>query len=244
MIRSRRDLLASVGVAIGGLAGCLGGGDDDGSATNLDGYASTTTDGQSVPLAPLADVSEWYESGRARFADARSRTAYRQSHVEGAVWSPARDGQPTDDPVETWDEETLIVTYCGCPHHLSSMRAAALLEAGYERVAALDEGFWAWHEQGYPVAGGAAAVEPRLRVVAGRTDPDHAGGWAWARHDPSGQREVAPIAADGSYALEVRFVDVAPSEPIRLTTPAYELSAPLGSLARGRVEPAGRLSGA
>ena len=238
MTPSRRAFLATGGVAIGSVAGCLGGG---GSASNPDGYETIQVDGQSVPLAPLADVREWYDSDNARFADARSRTAYEESHIEGAVWSPARNGQENGDPVESWDEETLVVTYCGCPHHLSSMRAAALLGSGYENVVALDEGFWAWQEEGHPVAGSAADREPTLHVVEGRTAPDFAGGWAWARHDPSDQREVTPIADDGSYALNVRFSGVGPDDPIRVTTPAYELSASIRSLAEGVVSADGRL---
>lgn len=240
MTCSRRTVLASAGAALGGVAGCLGGG-GGGSASNLDGYETIGVDGQSVPLAPLADVHDWYESDRARFADARSRSAYVQSHVEGAVWSPARYGQAQDDPVADWDADTLVVTYCGCPHHLSSMRAAALIDAGYENVVALDDGFWAWHDEGYPVAGGRPDYEPPLRVVEGRTDPDLAGEWAWARHDPSGQREVTPITSDGAYALDVRFADVPDDEPIRITTPAYELSAPVADLAAGLVGADGRL---
>ena len=238
MTPSRRAFLATAGVALGGVAGCLGGG---GSASNLDGYETIDVDGHSVPLASLSDVREWHESGEARFADARSRAAYDKSHIEGAVWSPARNGQETDDPVASWDEDTLVVTYCGCPHHLSSMRAAALLGSGYGNVAALDEGFWAWQENGHPVSGTAAHREPPLRVVEGWTAPDFAGEWAWARHDPSGQREVTPIADDGSYDLNVRFSDVAPGDSIRVTTPAYELSAPIRSLAGGVVAADGRL---
>jgi 3-mercaptopyruvate sulfurtransferase SseA len=48
------------------------------------------------------------------------------------------------------------------------MRAAALLDAGDQRVAALDEGFWAWQDAGPPVVGGAPNREPTLRVVEGR----------------------------------------------------------------------------
>jgi rhodanese-related sulfurtransferase len=235
----RRTFLASAGAALGGVAGCLSGG--GGSASSLAGYDTISVDGQSVPLAPLDDAYDWYESGRARFADARSRGAYARSHIDGAVWSPARDGQATDDPVAAWDADTLVVTYCGCPHHLSSMRAAALVGAGYENVAALDEGFWAWQDAGYPVTGGQPDYEPPLRVVEGRTDPRFAGEWAWARHDPSGQREVTPIADDGTYALHVRFADVAPDDPVRITTPAYELSASIAALASGLVGVDGRL---
>jgi rhodanese-related sulfurtransferase len=240
MTVSRRTFLATGGAALGGVTGCLGG-DGGGGAPAFDDYPTVESRGRSVPLAPLRDVSDWFESGRARFVDARSRAAYRRSHIEGAVWSPAPEGRETDDPVAAWDADTLVVTYCGCPHHLSSMRAASLMDAGYESVAALDEGFWAWHDEGYPVVGTDADRRPPLRVVEGRTAPSFAGGWAWARHDPSGQREVAPIADDGSYALQVRFSDVAAHEPVRLTTPGYELSAPIADLAAGVVGPDGRL---
>jgi rhodanese-related sulfurtransferase len=238
MTLPRRTVLASAGVALGGVAGCLGGG---GGASNLDGYEAISVAGRSVPLAPLSDVYDWYGADRARFVDARSRAAYIQSHIDGAVWSPARDGRPANDPVDDWPTDALIVTYCGCPHHLSSMRAAALIDAGYENVAALDEGFWAWQDEGYPVAGGRPDYEPPLRIVEGRTDPSFAGEWAWARHDPSGQREVTPITDDGSYALAVRFGGVAPDDSVRITTPAYELSAPLDALASGVVGVDGRL---
>lgn len=238
MTPHRRTFLAGAGAALGGVAGCLGGG---GSASNLDGYQTISVDGQSVPLAPLEDVHDWYESDRVRVADARSQAAYIRSHIEGAVWSPARDGRAENDPIADWPTDALIVTYCGCPHHLSSMRAAWLIDAGYENVAALDEGFWAWQDGGYPVAGGNPDYEPPLRVVEGRTDPTFAGELAWARHDPSGQREVTPIADDGSYTLNVRFADVPSDEPIRLTTPAYELSAAIADLAAGIVGVDGRL---
>jgi rhodanese-related sulfurtransferase len=236
MTVSRRTFLASTGVALGGVAGCLGGND-----SQFADYPTVTTGGQSVPLAPLSDVYDWYESGEARFADARSEAVYRRSHVEGAVWSPAPDGQEADDPVESWPADALVVTYCGCPHHLSSMRAASLIDAGYQAVAALDEGYWAWHDAGYPIEGTNADSRPALRVVDGWTAPSFAGEWAWARHDPSGQREVAPIADDGSYALQIRFAEVGPDDPVRLTTPAYELSAPLADLAAGVVGADGSL---
>jgi rhodanese-related sulfurtransferase len=235
----RRTVLAGAGAALGGVAGCLGGG--GGGTSNPWGYETIETDGTAVPLAPLSDVHEWYTADEGRFADARSRSAYRQSHIEGAVFSPAPDGQRSEDPLAGLDPETLVVCYCGCPHHLSSMRAASLIQAGHERVVALDEGFWAWLDAGYPVTGTAADREPTLRVVEGRTDARFAGEWAWARHDPSGQREVAPIADDGTYELSIRFGDVAPDDPIRVTTPDYELSAPLAALTDGVIDPDGRV---
>ncbi|MFB6107817.1 MAG: rhodanese-like domain-containing protein [Haloplanus sp.] len=237
----RRRFLAGAGAALGGLAGCLGGGGGGGSVTNLDGYDSIDVEGIAVPLAPLSDVHSWYESDRAKFADARSKTAYDASHIEGAAWSPAPDGQRSNDPVASWDPASLVVTYCNCPHHLSSIRAAVLIDRGYERVAALDDGFRAWHEQGYPVAGDNPDVDPPERVVEGRTDPRFAGDLAWAHHDPTGQREVTTITESGRYALSLRFVDVSLEDEIRVTTPAYELTAPLSALVSSVVGADGRL---
>jgi rhodanese-related sulfurtransferase len=230
----RRTALRSLGGALlAGSAGCLGG--SSGGVAAFDEYETITVSGTDVPLAPMADVVQWYRNRDLHVADARSREAYRRSHIEEAVWSPAPDGRANDDPAASWDPSSLVVCYCGCPHHLSSMRAASLIDAGYERVAALDEGFWAWKDAGHPVAGARASVEPPLRVVRGRTEPAFAGDAAWARHDPSGQMEATAIADDGSFELHLRFADVGPASPIRVTTPEYEVEESLADLTAGVV---------
>ncbi|MFC6989597.1 rhodanese-like domain-containing protein [Haloplanus sp. GCM10025708] len=231
----RRTILRTAGGALlAGSAGCLGG--SGGSDHAFSEYETVTVDGVDVPLAPMADVHRWYENRDLHLADARSRAAYERSHIEGAVWSPAPDGREGDDPASAWDPASLVVCYCGCPHHLSSMRAASLIDAGYERVAALDEGYWAWKDAGHPIAGSEASIEPPVRVVRGRTDPQFAGESAWARHDPSGQMEATAIADDGSYELHLRFAGVSDASPVRITTPTYEIERSLSALTTGVVD--------
>jgi len=47
-----------------------------------------------------------------------------------------------------------IVAYCGCPHAASGALADRLIKHGYEDVKVLDEGYYVWHDKGYPVAPG------------------------------------------------------------------------------------------
>lgn len=254
----RRTYLATLALGTASVAGCTGaptdtqtdesdpdsgdstpGGTGDTASSSgdypadLSAYETVEMDGTAVPLAPLADVYEWYQAGEVRIVDARGQTSYEKSHIEGAVLSPAPDGQSGDDPVADWEKTTPTVCYCGCPHHLSSMRAETMMENGFEFVAALDEGFWAWHDADYPLAGSDVTAQPALRTVEGVTDPDLAGESAWARHDPTGQREAAPIGDDGGFTLHLRFADVAPSSQITVETPGFQTTASLSALTDG-----------
>lgn len=219
-----------------GVAGCLGGGDGGGGqAANEFGYPTETTDGVAVPLVPIEDAYEWHQEG-VLFADARSMAAYEKAHVAGAVLSPAPDGQRPDDPVEEKPTSTRVVTYCGCPHHLSTMRAASLIESGYAHTYALDEGFNPWLQGDYPVEGEQVASLPDGFSIEGKTDPSLAGERAWVRHDPTGQREVTDIETDGTFAMDVYFYEVAPDTEVRLTTPAAEVVDTLASLSDGVID--------
>ena len=240
------------------LGGCLGGGSGSNAPTNeTDGYppraestpeersidtesfARITVDGTAVPLAPLDVAYYWFRRREARFADARGRRSYDRSHVLGAVLSPAPDGGGSD-PVAAWPTDDRIVCYCGCPHHLSSMRAATLLQNGYEDVYVIDEGFWAWHDRGYPMAGEAITARPASYEITGRADPRHAGESVWAWHEPSGQREAAAVGPDGRYVLELRFTDVTPESTILVDAPGYRVRDSLGTLVDGVVTGANR----
>lgn len=125
----------------------------DTGTENENGYELYRTEGQEVPLAPTADAYEWYANDDVVVADARSELRYEEVHIVDAYWSPARDGQETDDPLETLPKDTRILTYCACPHHLSGLRAVSLIEDGYTEVYALDNGIQDWVDKGYPVAG-------------------------------------------------------------------------------------------
>lgn len=177
---NRRRYLAAVGsVTAVTIAGCIGDsndGDGDGDSSDVengtidDDYDVDVEDGsvdgengggyemyavldQEVPLAPTADVYEWYRNDSVVVGDARSATAYERLRIAGAHWSPAPEGQEADDPLESRSTDTRIVTYCACPRHLSGNRAAHLQQAGYENVYILRDGIQDWVDRGYPIDG-------------------------------------------------------------------------------------------
>jgi rhodanese-related sulfurtransferase len=198
-------------------------------------FGTVTRDGVEVPLAPVDVAHYWYRRGETRMVDARGVEQYDTSHVHGAVLSPAGQGGSDGDLVVEWPEGDRIVCYCGCPHHLSSIRAAALVDAGYEEVYVIDEGFWEWHGRDYPMAGTELSASPYGHVVRGRAERRYAGETAWARHEPSGQREATTIGDDGRFSMTLRFVDVDRDSPVRVETPGYTVEAPLRRLVDGTV---------
>ncbi|WP_396613777.1 rhodanese-like domain-containing protein (plasmid) [Haloferax sp. S1W] len=187
-----------------------------------------------VPLVPIEDAYYWYARGEARFVDARSETGYDVSHIFGSVLSPAPDGRKFD-PTDDWNKADRVVTYCHCPHHLSSLRAAMLLATGYEEVYAIDEGFQSWLDRNYPLAGTDTNRDYTVRTIEGKTNRSDAGETAWAFHPGTDQVEATEINADGSYTLELKFVQVDAQSTIQIETPSYAIQAPLGELTSGTV---------
>ncbi|MFC7167723.1 rhodanese-like domain-containing protein [Halospeciosus flavus] len=197
-------------------------------------FESLDVEGQTVTLVPLDVAHYWYARREARFADARGQTQFEASHVYGAVNSPAGE-QSGSDPVLDWPKGDRVICYCGCPHHLSSLRAAALQERGYENVYVIDEGFWAWHRQGYPMRGTHLDRTPAGYQIEGQVPSKYAGEYAWAEEPETDQQEAAPIRSDGSYHLHLKFSGLTPATPIVLRTPAYTLRAPLREFTAGVV---------
>ncbi|MDS0476135.1 rhodanese-like domain-containing protein [Natrinema sp. 1APR25-10V2] len=224
---NRRTFLAVGGTAaLGGVAGCLGG--NGGTPANEYGYETTTTDGTEVPLAPVDDVYQWYENDEAKFADARGRDQYEAVHIAGAVFSPAPNGTE-NDPAEEWSTDTQIVTYCACPHHLSTMRAAALIDAGYERTYAIDEGLNAWIDRGYPIEGANVSANRSTYAIQGQSDAAHAGEMVMLEQLDADRREAAPIADDGSYTLQLHYAGSTDSR-FRVEAPDYTVEGTLEEL--------------
>jgi rhodanese-related sulfurtransferase len=274
----RRDLLAGLAAGgLGGVAGCLTGGGQDGGgqapfehpgtldetfaangeypadedptdglppafpspppAPEVDESSLETLDvnGESVRLAPIDVVEAWYRRAETRVVDARGLGQYKNRHVYGSVASTAQRGSKGGG-IDGWPTDARIVTYCRCPHHLSSIRAAGLQKAGYERVFALDEGFGAWIDQKYPMAGTKFAGNSADRdapawTLEGAVDPRYAGEYAWA--SAGRQYEAAPIGEDGAFTLVLRFADVGAETPVRVSTPAFTVTRPLEELAAG-----------
>ena len=91
--------------------------------------------------------------------DARAVSDWRAGHLPGALPAPfyADDEALRRVP----NDGTQIVVYCGCPHVAADRLAGRLRAAGYRRVAVIDEGFYHWRDQGYPLVNepGAAPEE-------------------------------------------------------------------------------------
>ncbi|UPV99745.1 rhodanese-like domain-containing protein [Halorussus gelatinilyticus] len=258
----RRTFLASSVASLSVTAGCLGGGGGSGAKLSVtptdgdtDGYPPAFDDkptersidtssfgtvkenGVEVPLAPIDVAHYWYKRGEARFADARGKKSYKESHIYGAVLSQASKKRRADaDPVMDWPKDDRIVCYCGCPHHLSSIRASQLINAGYKNVYVIDEGFWKWHKKGYPMRGNNVTSKPKSWVISGETATSLAGENAWARHRPSGQVESTDISDAGSYELHLKFHEVGPDSTIEVETPSYTVEGKLKDLATGTVQ--------
>lgn len=200
-------------------------------------FETTEENGETVRLAPVDVVIDWYYRGDARFVDARGLRQYQTAHIYGAVFSRAQ-GDSTGGGIDDWSTDDRVITYCGCPHHLSSLRAAGLQKAGFTDVYAIDEGFVgredSWEANEYPMAGmgfveGAQASISEWQI-AGSVEPRFAGEYVWAAADR--QYEAAPVAGDGRYDLHVRLVDADAETPIELRLPDGETrTAPLGELA-------------
>lgn len=190
--------------------------------------------GVEVPLLPVEDAHVWWAYRRARFADARGPDQYENSHIEGAVFSSAAERfRDSDDPIQRWGKGDRIVCYCGCPHHLSSIRASQLIDAGYENVYVIDEGFFEWRDRGYPVTGDGGGISEF--VVRGEVHARYAGENAWVTPVDSDQLESTNVAADGSFALHCKFVDVAPQSLLRVETPAWSTTGTVRELTDGVV---------
>jgi rhodanese-related sulfurtransferase len=232
---TRRRLLQATGASLlFGSAGCLSQG---GSSS----FETKPTKGVSVPLVPIDIAYDWYTQDKARFVDARSKSAYEYVHVKGAVLSTA-NGQPIGDPIAQWPKSKKIVTYCACPHHLSSLRASTLIKNGYENVYALDEGLRAWVKREYPMEGTRTEQLPKIKTIIGAANPKYAGKTAWAYHRASGQREAAEIEPDGHYRLDLPFYEISGQSLIEVVTPGYSIEKQLSLLTRGKITPKGTLS--
>ena len=194
-------------------------------------FSTLSTNGETVTLVPIDVARYWHRRREARFVDARGLEQYKRAHVFGAVNSPAVRGS-AGGAIGGWPNDDRVVCYCRCPHHLSSVRAAGLQKAGFSNVYAIDEGFGPWYDNGDPMRG-TDFSNPQEAVVEGEVAARYAGENVWAVHEASGQREAGPVADDGTFSLHLRFYDVDEDSRIRVSTPAFEVTRPLGELTSG-----------
>ncbi|MFY0604890.1 MAG: c-type cytochrome [Flavobacteriaceae bacterium] len=85
--------------------------------------------------------------------DARSKVAWRQTHIPGAVPVPYYE-EPEEFVNDLPKDDTWIVVYCACPHAASKRVVNTLKRYGYKNTAIIDEGVLVWAQLGYPVKHG------------------------------------------------------------------------------------------
>ena len=85
--------------------------------------------------------------------DARSKVAWRQTHIAGSVPVPYYE-EPDKFVKDLPNDSTMIVVYCACPHAASGKVVTTLKRHGFENTAIIDEGILGWLQLGYPVQHG------------------------------------------------------------------------------------------
>jgi rhodanese-related sulfurtransferase len=93
------------------------------------------------------------DGSRMVMLDARSKAAWRQTHIPGAVSVPYYE-EPEKFIKDIPNDSTWIVVYCACPHAASDKVVTTLRRFGYKHTAILDEGILVWAQRGYPVQNG------------------------------------------------------------------------------------------
>lgn len=93
------------------------------------------------------------DSTRMIILDARSKVAWRQTHIPGAVPVPYYE-EPENFVNDLPNDDTWIVVYCACPHAASLRVVNTLKRYNFKKLAIIDEGILSWTQFGYPVVYG------------------------------------------------------------------------------------------
>jgi rhodanese-related sulfurtransferase len=141
--------------------------------------------------------------------DVRGDLSYNELHIKGALSKPI---PITPALVMGIPKDAKIVTYCGCPHHLSSIGAEQLTKLGYTDVHVLDEGFWYWKDKNYPMAKGKDAKNVKLSElnISGNLMKDAqpvSGKDIYIKHMKTGQLEATRTDKNGFYDMKFHIYD-------------------------------------
>ena len=139
------------------------------------------------------------------FYDVRGTSSFEEEHIEGAQDVSLLDLRRGKIPPKPAVD--MVVTYCGCPHSMAEEAAGILLANGYTRVAVLDDGFYGWKDNGFPVWISKKKAEwQRLEmrgqvILAGKPLPPEI-----EVVDPvTLQMEKAELASDGQFILHMPY---------------------------------------
>ena len=162
--------------------------------------------------------------------DVRGQIAYDESHIKGSLSKPIPISAPmvTDIP-----KNAKIITYCGCPHHLSSIAAEQLTKIGYKDVHVLDEGFWYWKDHKYPLDSNKSATSKVSEVnVSGLLLKDKqpiVNKDIYLKHMKTGQLEATRTDAKGFYKMSSHIYEYKNNDEFKfyvgdLSTPVQDFS--------------------
>ncbi|NVJ89556.1 MAG: c-type cytochrome [Flavobacteriaceae bacterium] len=93
------------------------------------------------------------DSSKMVILDARSKVAWRQMHIPGAVPVPYYE-DPEKFVNDLPKDDTWIVVYCACPHAASQRVVSTLKRYGFKNTAIIDEGILVYAQKGYTVVNG------------------------------------------------------------------------------------------
>lgn len=102
------------------------------------------------------------DSAKFIILDARSKAAWNQTHIPGAVPVPYYD-EPDTFIKNIPNDDTWVLVYCACPHAASERVVSTLRRFKYKNTAILDEGILVWAQRGYPVQYGQSSLPKPLR---------------------------------------------------------------------------------
>lgn len=117
-------------------------------------------DGRYVPAEQVLKALK--DSSRMIILDARSKAAWNQTHIPGAIPVPYYD-EPDTFIKNIPNDDTWIIVYCACPHAASDKVVNTLRRFKYKNTAIIDEGVLVWAQRGYPVQYGQDAKDGKKK---------------------------------------------------------------------------------
>ena len=166
------------------------------------------------------DLNKRFEQHNEPFIfDVRSKGSYEKSHIKSARWVPYGNTDESDlARIVNLGEDSEIVTYCGCPRHLSSLQAEFLEGLGYTNVKVLYDGLWVWQDNGFPTVYTQSTQTTLLKfsgkLVSNDINLDQTD--VFLKHAKSGQLEAAKSSSDGTFAFDFHLYDYQPDDKFEL----------------------------
>jgi rhodanese-related sulfurtransferase len=112
-------------------------------------HGAIDPNGPPVERIDLAGARAHFDAKTALFIDVRSGQEYTAGHIEGALslTSPEMDARIQELPAGT-----VVIAYGDASKPEAAVRAAQIfMELGYPKVIAMEGGWQAWKEVGFPV---------------------------------------------------------------------------------------------